>query len=198
MSIRCGQCQMLAPANAIRRGVNHAEKLYSVTSGRRCAMTIADVPGDMTVNAQGLTLGIVATRWHPEVTDQLLSRAIAAAAACGAEQPRVVRVPGSLELPVIAAELARGHDAVVCVGAVIRGETPHFGYVCNAVTHELAHVAVLTGTPVGNAVLTCDTLEQALDRCGAEHSAVDKGWNAVIAAFESALALRSLHDAAMQ
>jgi 6,7-dimethyl-8-ribityllumazine synthase len=161
-------------------------------------MTIASAPGALTVNAQGLTLGIAATRWHPEVTDQLLSRAIAAAAACGSEQPRVVRVPGSLELPVIAAELARGHDAVVCVGAVIRGETPHFGYVCNAVTHELAHVAVLTGTPVGNAVLTCDTLEQAYDRCGAEHSAVDKGWGAVIAAFESALVLRSLHDAATQ
>jgi 6,7-dimethyl-8-ribityllumazine synthase len=163
-------------------------------------MTPASVPAGPTVqvNAQGLTLGIAATLWHPEVTDQLLSRAVAAAAACGSEQPRVVRVPGTLELPVIAAELARRHDAVVCVGAVIRGETPHFGYVCNAVTQELVHVAVLTGTPVGNAVLTCDTPEQAYDRCGAEHSAVDKGWGAVIAAFQSALVLRFLRDAAAQ
>jgi 6,7-dimethyl-8-ribityllumazine synthase len=160
-------------------------------------MTIAAAPGS-DVNAQGLTLGIVATRWHPEVTDQILSRAIAAAAACGSEPPRVVRVPGSLELPVIAAELARTHDAVVAVGVVIRGETPHFEYVCHAVTQELVHVAVLTGTPVGNAVLTCDTMEHAYDRSGAEGSAVDKGWGAVIAAFESALVLRSLNDTATQ
>ena len=73
----------------------------------------------------------------------------------------MVRVPGAVELPVVAAELARQHDAVACLGAVIRGGTPHFDYVCDAVTYGLTRVALDAGTPVGNGVLTCDTLEQA-------------------------------------
>jgi 6,7-dimethyl-8-ribityllumazine synthase len=106
--------------------------------------------------------------------------------------PLVVRVPGAIELPVVAAELARRHDAVACLGAVIRGGTPHFDYVCDAVTYGLSRVALDAGTPVGNAVLTCDTLEQAADRSGAEKSSEDKGWDAVVAALETALVLRSL------
>jgi 6,7-dimethyl-8-ribityllumazine synthase len=106
--------------------------------------------------------------------------------------PLVVRVPGAIELPVVAAELARRYDAVACLGAVIRGGTPHFDYVCDAVTYGLSRVALDAGTPVGNAVLTCDTLEQAADRSGAEKSSEDKGWDAVVAALETALVLRSL------
>ncbi len=149
-------------------------------------------PAAHPVDASGLRVAIAATRWHPEVTDQLLARAVAAARACGAAEPLVVRVPGAVELPVVAAELATRHDAVVCLGAVIRGGTPHFDYVCDAVTYGLTKVALDAGTPVGNGVLTCDTLEQARDRSGAEGSAEDKGWDAAVAALEVAVVLRSL------
>jgi 6,7-dimethyl-8-ribityllumazine synthase len=149
-------------------------------------------PPSRVVDAAGLTLAIAATRWHPEVTDTLVQRAVAAAAACGIAGPLVVRVPGAVELPVVAAELARQHDAVACLGAVIRGGTPHFDYVCDAVTYGLSRVPLDTGTPVGNGVLTCDTRDQALDRSGAEGSSEDKGWDAVLAALETALVLRSL------
>ena len=84
--------------------------------------------------------------------------------ACGIDDPLVLRVAGAVELPVVAAELARYHDAVACLGAVIRGGTPHFDYVCDAVTQGLTRVALDTGTPVGNGVLTCDTIEEARDR----------------------------------
>ena len=111
---------------------------------------------------------------------------------CGVDDPLVVRVAGAVELPVVAAEAARGHDAVVCLGAVIRGGTPHFDYVCDAVTYGLARVALDTGKPVGNGVLTCDTLEQARDRSGQDGSCEDKGWEAVVAALDTAILLRSL------
>ena len=149
-------------------------------------------PGAGAVDAAGLSLAIAATRWHAEITDSLVRRARAAAQACGIEDPLVLRVAGAVELPVVAAELATTHDAVVCLGAVIRGGTPHFDYVCDAVTYGLTRVALDAGTPVGNGVLTCDTLEQAIDRSGAEQSAEDKGWDAVVAALETALVLRSL------
>jgi len=149
-------------------------------------------PGGRVVDAAGLSLAIAATRWHPEVTGCLVQRAVAAASACGIEAPFVVRVPGAVELPVVAAELARRYDAVACLGAVIRGGTPHFDYVCDSVTYGLTRVPLDTGTPVGNGVLTCDTMAQAVDRCGGEGAAEDKGWDAVLAALETALVLRSL------
>jgi 6,7-dimethyl-8-ribityllumazine synthase len=151
-------------------------------------------PAGRTVDAAGLSLAIAVTRWHAEVTDTLVSRAVAAARSCGVPDPLVVRVPGAVELPVVAAELARRHDAVACLGAVIRGGTPHFEYVCDAVTYGLSRVALDSGTPVGNGVLTCDDIKQAIDRSGAEDSAEDKGWDAVLAALETALLLRSLRE----
>ena len=151
-------------------------------------------PDGQVVDAAGLSVAIAATRWHAEVTDQLVERALAAARACGISDPRLVRVPGAVELPVVAAELARSHDAVACLGAVIRGGTPHFDYVCDAVTYGLTRVALDAGTPVGNGVLTCDTLQQARDRSGGPDSAEDKGWDAVVAALETALVLRSLRS----
>jgi 6,7-dimethyl-8-ribityllumazine synthase len=141
-----------------------------------------------------VTVAIAATRWHAEVTDQLLARAVAAARACGTGEPLVVRVPGAIELPVVAAELARRHDAVVCLGAVIRGGTPHFDYVCEAVTYGLTRVALDAGRPVGNGVLTCDTLQQAQDRSGAEGSSEDKGWDATLAALETAVLLKAFRE----
>ncbi len=151
-------------------------------------------PGGGVVAASGISLAVAATRWHAEITDTLLARALAAAAACGTAEPVVVRVPGAVELPVVAAELARRHDAVACLGAVIRGGTPHFDYVCDAVTYGLTRVSLDAGIPVGNGVLTCDTLEQAMDRAGGEGSREDKGWDAVTAALETALVLRGLRQ----
>lgn len=156
------------------------------------AMSGAGRPELGTVDAAELSLAIAGTRWHAEITDSLVDRASAAAKACGVSELVVVRVAGAVELPVVAQELARHYDAVVCLGAVIRGGTPHFDYVCDAVTYGLSRVALDAGTPVGNGVLTCDTIEQARDRCGADGSAEDKGWDAAVAALETALVLRSL------
>ena len=144
------------------------------------------------VAAAGLSMAIVATRWNAAITDALVDRALAAAKACGIDSPSLVRVAGAVELPVVAAALARKHDAVACLGAVIRGGTPHFDYVCDAVTYGLTRVALDTGTPVGNGVLTCDTVEQAIERSGGAGSKEDKGWEAVIAALDTALVLRGI------
>ncbi|WP_336029425.1 6,7-dimethyl-8-ribityllumazine synthase [Geodermatophilus sp. FMUSA9-8] len=144
------------------------------------------------VDAAGLTLGIVATTWHAEITDALLDRALAAARASGIGEPTVARAPGAVELPVVAQALAERHDAVVALGVVIRGGTPHFEYVCDAVTAGLTRVALDAGRPVGNGVLTCDTEEQARDRSGLPGSAEDKGWEACVAALSTALTLREL------
>ena len=152
-------------------------------------------PAGGLVDAAGLRLAIAATRWHEEITGALLDRALAAAAACGVDGPTVVRVPGAVELPVVAAELAARHDAVACLGAVIRGGTPHFDYVCDAVTYGLTRVSLDTGTPVGNGVLTCDDEQQARERSGAEGSKEDKGWEATVSALETALVLRGLRSA---
>jgi 6,7-dimethyl-8-ribityllumazine synthase len=162
-------------------------------------------PDLATVDASGLTLAIAATRWHARITDSLVDRAVAAAQACGVEAPVVVRVAGAVELPVVAATLAgSGFHAVACLGAVIRGGTPHFEYVCDAVTAGITRVALDAGKPVGNGVLTCDTLEQALDRCGLppsadfDGSAEDKGWEAVVAALDTALLLRAIRSGNFQ
>ncbi|SDR10038.1 6,7-dimethyl-8-ribityllumazine synthase [Thermostaphylospora chromogena] len=148
-------------------------------------------PGAQPVAANGLKVGIVAARWHGEVTDTLLARAVQAAEDSGAEAT-VVRVAGSMELPVVAQALARTHDAVVALGTVIRGETAHFDYVCDSVTAGLTRVALDEGTPVGNGVLTCETLEQAIARSGLPGSKEDKGYEATIAALETALILGRL------
>jgi 6,7-dimethyl-8-ribityllumazine synthase len=148
-----------------------------------------------TVDAAGLSLAIAATRWNAEITDSLVDRATAAAKACGVIDPLVVRVAGAVELPVVAQELAKRYDAVACLGAVIRGGTPHFEYVCDAVTAGLTRVALDEGTPVGNGVLTCNTIEQARDRSGLPDSSEDKGWEAVVAALDTAILLRSVRCA---
>ena len=111
-----------------------------------------------------------------------------------ARDPKVVRVPGSIELPVVCQELARQCDAVVALGVVIRGGTPHFEYVCDSVTQGLTRVALDESTAVGNGVLTCDTLEQAEARAGFPDSTEDKGYEATAAALETALALRDLRS----
>ncbi|GAA0910050.1 6,7-dimethyl-8-ribityllumazine synthase [Pseudonocardia zijingensis] len=147
----------------------------------------AEVP-----DAAGLRVAVAATTWHADIVDVLLERALATAERAGVETPTVVRVPGTVELPVVCQQLAGSHDAVVALGVVIRGGTPHFEYVCDAVTAGLTRVALDERTPVGNGVLTCDTREQAVDRSGAPGSAEDKGEEACVAALRTALVLRDL------
>jgi 6,7-dimethyl-8-ribityllumazine synthase len=151
-------------------------------------------PVDEPVDCHELAVGVVASRWHTEVMDGLLDGARRALAAYSVTEVTEVRVPGTFELPVVAAELARTRDAVVALGVVVRGGTPHFEYVCSAATDGLARVALDTGTPVGFGVLTCDTDEQALARAGLPGSTEDKGYEATAAALHTALTLRSLRE----
>jgi 6,7-dimethyl-8-ribityllumazine synthase len=145
-----------------------------------------------TVDAAGLRLGVVATRWHAELVDQMLERALLAAKECGVTDVVAVRVAGSVELPVVAQALARRCDAVVALGVVVRGETAHFDYVCKSVTEGLTRVALDEATPVAHGVLTVDNEAQARDRAGLPESTEDKGWSSTVAALDAALALRQL------
>lgn len=145
-----------------------------------------------TPDATGVRLAIAAATWHPLIVDALLDRARAMAVGAGVATPTVVRVPGTIELPVACQELARTHDAVVALGVVIRGGTPHFEYVCDAVTAGLTRVSLDERTPIGNGVLTCDTQAQAVDRAGGPGAAEDKGAEACLAALQTALLLREL------
>ncbi|WP_130014643.1 6,7-dimethyl-8-ribityllumazine synthase [Serinicoccus sediminis] len=145
----------------------------------------------ISVDGRGLRVAVVAASWHTTVMDGLLDGSRRALAEAGVEDVREVRVPGSFELPVAAARLARdGYDAVVALGVVVRGGTPHFDYVCQAATSGLTQVSVDTGVPVGFGVLTCDDEAQALDRAGLPGSSEDKGHEAATAAVATALALR--------
>jgi 6,7-dimethyl-8-ribityllumazine synthase len=146
-------------------------------------------------NCGDLRIGVVAARWHDKVMAGLLDGALGALAEIGITEPTVVRVPGSFELPVAAHALAeRGYDAVVALGVVIRGGTPHFDYVCQAATAGLTQVTVNSGVPVGFGVLTCDDEAQAIDRAGLPGSHEDKGREAAQAAVSTAVALRSLAE----
>jgi 6,7-dimethyl-8-ribityllumazine synthase len=149
-------------------------------------------PDSGPVDARGLAVGVVATQWHEGITSALLDRAVATLAECGVEEPTVIRVPGAFELPLAAQALARSCDAVVALGLVLRGGTPHFEYVCSAATDGLTRVALDTGRPVGFGLLTCDTEEQAWARSGVDGAAEDKGREATLAALETALVLRRL------
>ena len=149
-------------------------------------------PSERPVDAKGLSLAIVATRWHTEITEALLASAVRTAQECGVQEPVVVRVSGAVELPVVAQALANAHDAVVALGLVLRGGTPHFEYVCDAVTYGLTRVSLDSHTPVGNGVLTCDTEEQARARSGLPGSTEDKGREAVLAALDTAAVLKRL------
>jgi 6,7-dimethyl-8-ribityllumazine synthase len=144
--------------------------------------------------AAGLTVVVIASQWHEPVMSGLLDGARRALREATVLNVIELRVPGVFELPVAAARvIADGDvDAVVALGVVIRGGTPHFDYVCRAATDGLAQVAVDTGVPVGFGLLTCDTTEQALDRCGRADSSEDKGREAAMAAVETALLLRKV------
>ncbi len=144
------------------------------------------------IDAEGLRVAIIASSWHDTVMDGLIAGAVAACTHAGAVNV-LYRVPGSFELPLAAQVAASaGFDAVVALGVIIRGGTPHFEYVCDAATSGLSRVALDTGVPIGFGLLTCDDEAQALDRAGLPNSREDKGREAVEAALSLALTLKTV------
>ena len=144
------------------------------------------------VDGAGLRVAIIAASWHLTVMDGLIDGATRGLAEAGVVSVDLVRVPGTFELAVACSRLARSYDAVVALGVVIRGGTPHFDYICQAATMGLTEVSVRTGVPVGFGVLTCDDEQQALDRAGLAGSSEDKGHQAATAAVATAVTLRAL------
>jgi 6,7-dimethyl-8-ribityllumazine synthase len=148
------------------------------------------------VDATGLRVAIIAAQWHATVMGGLLAGAIGACDESGAHHV-VIRTPGAFELPLAAAAAAQSDrfDALVALGVVIRGGTPHFDYVCQAATTGLEAVAREAGIPVGFGLLTCDDEAQALDRAGLATSSSNKGAEAAVAAMVMALTLRDMSAA---
>jgi 6,7-dimethyl-8-ribityllumazine synthase len=148
------------------------------------------------LSAAGLRFAIIVSRFNSFITERLLGGAMDAIVRSGgsADQVDLVKVPGSWEMPVVAGELARQkkHDAIICLGAVIRGETPHFDYVASEAAKGIAHVSAATGVPVAFGVLTTNTLEQAIDRAGAKSG--NKGFDAAMTAIEMAHLMRVLRQ----
>jgi len=153
------------------------------------------IEGQLT--AAGLKFAIVVSRFNGFISERLLGGAMDALTRTGGQPGdiEVIKVPGSWELPVVVRELARQkrHDAIVCLAAVIRGDTPHFDYVAGEAVKGIGHVAAETGVPVAFGVLTCNTLEQAIDRAGAKSG--NKGFDAAMAAIEMANLMRQLRQA---
>ena len=148
----------------------------------------------ITVDGTGLNVVIVAGQWHDVITDAMIASAQRTIEASGATHS-LVRVAGSFELPVVSkAVLEAGADAVVALGVIIRGGTPHFEFVSDAATSGLTRVSLDTGKPVGFGVLTLDDEQQGLDRAGLPNSKEDKGAEAAIAALETAVTLRAIRN----
>ncbi len=147
------------------------------------------------LQAAGLKFAIIVGRYNSLITDRLLAGALDALSRTGSDQPiEIVRVPGSWEMPVVARELAnqKRHDAIVCVSAVIKGDTPHNEYIAAEVSKGLAQISLQTGVPISFGVLTTDTLEQAIDRAGAKGG--NKGFDAAMSAVEMGNLMRRLRS----
>lgn len=150
-------------------------------------------PNDEPFDCHDLRVAVVAASWHERVMNGLLEGALDALRRHQVESPVIVRVPGSFELPVVASALAgQGFDAIIALGVIIRGGTPHFEYVSSAAADGLSRVALDHGVPVGLGLLTCDNEQQALDRAGLEHSREDKGYEATSAALLTAVTLKRI------
>lgn len=147
-----------------------------------------------TLNANGLRVAIVASRWNDLIVSRLVGGAEDALIRLGAKESdlTLVRVPGSFEIPLAAKKTAASgrYDAVICVGAVIRGETPHFDYIAAEVTKGMAAASMETGVPIAYGIITADTVEQAINRAGVK--AGNKGFEAAMAAVEMANLLKAL------
>lgn len=150
------------------------------------------IQGDLT--AQGFKFGIVAARFNDFITSKLLDGALDALQRHGASEADIdiVKVPGAYEIPLAAKVLAQSkkYNAVICLGAVIRGATPHFEYVSAEVTKGIAAASLETGLPVIFGVLTTDTIEQAVERAGTKSG--NKGWDAALSAIEMANVMKQL------
>jgi 6,7-dimethyl-8-ribityllumazine synthase len=150
------------------------------------------------LSAAGLRFAIVVSRFNSFITERLLAGAMDALKRTGADAGQIdtVKVPGAWEIPLVAAELARQHryDAVICLSAVIRGETPHFDYVAGEAAKGIAQAAAETGVPVAFGVLTANTMEQAIDRAGGKSG--NKGFDAAMTAVEMAHLMRALRQGA--
>ena len=147
------------------------------------------------IDCGDVRVAVLAASWHEQAMAGLVAGATRALQEYRAEAPGVVRVPGSFELPVVAAALAeQGYEAIVALGVVIRGGTPHFDYVCRSVTDGLGRVALDRGVAIGFGLLTCDDEQQALDRAGLPGSPEDKGYEAASAALVTAMTLRRVRD----
>ena len=146
------------------------------------------------LSAEGLRFAVVVSRFNELITSQLLQGALEGLRRHGArdEQITVAWVPGAFEIPLVAQRLAKSgrFDAVIAIGAVIRGATPHFDYVAGAAASGISQAALQTGVPVVFGVLTTDTIEQAVERAGTK--AGNKGWEAALAAIEMANLTRAL------
>jgi len=149
------------------------------------------------LDAKGLKFAIVVSRFNSVVCERLLSGALDALGrtGCAENDVEIVRVPGSWEMPVVARELAlaKRHDGIICLSAVIRGDTPHFDYIAAEVSKGLAHVSMDSGVPVAFGVLTTNTLEQAIDRAGAKGG--NKGFDAAMTAVEMGHLMRQMRAA---
>ena len=130
-------------------------------------------------------VAIISSSWHLDICNDLIDGAKRALAKAGVTQVEVMMVPGSFEIP-LAAQFAfeKGFDAVVAVGLVLQGETPHFDYVCSGVTDGIMSVSLKYGKPIGFGVLMCNNLDQAIARCGRKESIEDKGFDSAVAALE--------------
>jgi len=150
---------------------------------------------ELKVDGAGARVAIVASSWHEGVMDGLIAGARAALSEAGATDVDVIRAPGAFELSVVAQACATGgYDAIVALGVVIRGGTPHFEYVSSAATDGLARVALDERVPIGFGLLTCDDEEQALARAGLPGSSEDKGREAAEAALATLHILRALGE----
>lgn len=156
-------------------------------------MSKEGLPTQDALDASGLRVAVVTAEWNADICDVLHERAVATGRAAGAVVDEF-RAVGALELPVIVQEVARQYDAVVALGCVIRGGTPHFDYVCDSVTEGLTRISLDESTPIGNGVLTVNTHEQAVERSGVEGSVEDKGGEAMHAALATALTLSRLRQ----
>ena len=145
---------------------------------------MSNQPMEWNADASGLRFAVVVARFNSGITEKLLAGAQEALAKAGAKTVKVFYVPGAFELPFAACKLAKSYDAIVALGAVIRGDTPHFDYVAGAAAQGLLHASLETGTPMAFGVLTTDTLEQAEARAGGAHG--NKGFDAAMTAIEMA------------
>jgi len=140
------------------------------------------------LNAQGMKFGIIVSRFNNFVTDRLLEGALDGLKSHGGEERNIdiVRVPGAFEIPLLAEKMAAGgqYDALICLGAVIRGDTPHFEYISDAVTRGIGHIVLQHRVPISFGVLTTNNVEQAMERAGAKTE--NKGFEAALTAIEMA------------